>query len=123
MVWTNAVGVAFAATLLSAGEQGATFVFPEDGATNTLAWAQLAPDSARRACEATGYIRVPPSLVPTLNMARRERARLDALVADGRLEAERADQRRRRVFELFARKCCEKGLTREDAARLFSEHP
>ena len=35
MVVTNALGVAFTATLLSVGDSGATFVFPEDGATNT----------------------------------------------------------------------------------------
>ena len=123
MVWTNAVGVAFAATLLSVGEGGATFVFPEDGATNVLAWAQLSPDSARRACEETGFVRVPPALVPTLGQTKSELARLDALVADGRLDAERAARRRRRVFELFVQMCREKGLTREDAARLFSELP
>ena len=121
MVWTNAVGAVFTAALLSAGDRGAVFVFPEDGATNTIALSQLSPESARRVCEETGYIPLPPSLVPSLNMSRTELRRLDALVADGRLDAGRAAARRRRVFELFSRSCREKGLSGEAAARLLRE--
>ena len=118
MVVTNAVGAVFAATLLSVGDAGATFVFPEDGATNTLALSQLSKESARRVCEAAGYVPVPPALAATFDMAKRDLARIEALLADDRMDADAARTKRARVFETFRRVCREKGLGESDAERL-----
>ena len=110
MVVTNALGIAFTATLLSAGPNGATFVFPEDGATNTLAFSQLSPDSVRRVCEESGYVIIPPVLVAAANVAKRDLERIDALLADGRIDAETAALRRRRILAAFKRICAGKGI-------------
>ena len=122
MVWTNAVGVAFVATLVSASDKGALFEFPEDGATNVIAWQQLSPDSAHRVCEETGFVRIPPAPVPILGQAKLELTRLDALVADGRLDPEHAARRRQRVIDFFIRSCRERGLLDDEITPLVTSH-
>ena len=72
MVVTNALGVAFTATLLAASDAGVTFAFSEDGATNALAWAQLAPASRAAVCDALDFAPVPPALAATFAVARNE---------------------------------------------------
>ena len=119
MVWTNAVGVAFTATLLSVGNDGAKFVFPEDGATNTLSLAKLSTASARRACEVGGFVPVPPALASTVAQTRRELCRLAALEADGRIGAEAAQIRHARICAAFLRSCREKGMAEDDARALL----
>ena len=125
MVLTNAVGVAFLATLLSVDADGVTCVFPEDGATNTLAFAQLSPESVRAVCREKGYVRVPPTVSASVEMARRELARTAQLAADGRLDGTAAAQRRTRILTALLRRCDEKGVARDDAraiaARLAAE--
>jgi len=101
MVFTNAVGVAFTATLLSVGDGGAVFVFPEDGATNTLALSQLSEASARRVCGIAGYKPIPHAVAARRAQAERELKRIDALLADGRIDAETAEIRRRRIRSLL----------------------
>lgn len=103
MVVTNALGIAFTATLLSVGEEGATFVFPEDGATNTLAFAQLSEESARRVCDVAGFVRIPPSVASAWAFAQNSLRRIDALVAEGRLDAEAARARKERIFRAYER--------------------
>ncbi len=118
MVFTNAVGAVFTAALLSAGEGGVTVVFPEDGATNTLPYASLSPASARAACDAVGYVRVPPLAVPAYGMLKRDLERIDALLADGRISIELARTRRLRAYAAFERACRAKGVLEADIDRL-----
>jgi len=110
MIVTNMLGVAFAATLLSASDAGVTFVFPEDGATNTLAWAQLDLSSQDAVCEAAGFAPVPPELAATFRIAKKELLRLDAFEADNRIEPAEIAARRAAVRKTFKKKCGEKGL-------------
>ncbi len=118
MVVTNALGVAFTATLLSVGDSGAVFVFPEDGATNTIALSQLSKESAERVSAAAGYVPVPPALAATYSMARDSLARVAALAADGRLDAAAASERRSRILAAFERACREKGVSPGHTGRL-----
>lgn len=111
MVVTNALGVAFTATLLSVGDAGAVFVFPEDGATNTLAFSQLSEESARRVCEAAGFVRIPPSVASAFSFAQNSLRRIDALVADGRMDAGAARRRKSRIIRAFECTCREKGVS------------
>lgn len=99
MVLTNALGVAFSATLLSVSDAGAVLVFPEDGATNTLAFSQLSEETVKRVCEEAGYVRLPHAIAAAENKARRELAKIDALLAAGRIDDETAAIRRRRIRE------------------------
>ena len=121
MVWTNAVGVAFTATLLSVGSDGAKFVFPEDGATNTLPLAKLSAASARRACEIGGFVPVPPALVATFEQARRDWQRLADMEADGRIAVQQGNVRRARIRAAFLRSCREKGVSAVDARALLQK--
>ena len=121
MVWTNAVGVAFTATLLSVGNDGAKFVFPEDGATNTLPLVKLSAASARRACEVCGFVPVPPALVSTFAQARRDLQRLADLEADGRIAVQQGNARRARIRAAFLSICREKGVTAADARALLQK--
>lgn len=120
MIVTNMVGVAFTATLLAASDSGATFVFPEDGATNTLAWAQLSPVSRAAVCAAGDFEPVPPELVAAFNLAQRELRRLSALEADQRISVSEAGLRRSRLRDAFARKCAKAGLGENRIARLLN---
>ena len=118
MVVTNALGAAFAATLLSVGDAGATFVFPEDGATNTLALSQLSKESAAHVCKAAGYVPVPPAVAATYSLAKGNLVRIDALAADGRIDAAAARERKARVLRAFERTCREKGIPDEFVGEL-----
>lgn len=118
MVVTNALGVAFTAALLSASDAGVTFVFPEDGATNTLAWASLSGSSRASVSAATGFEPVPPQLAAAFAQAERDSRRIAALVADERLDAETAAERRRRLRRTFMKFCRKQGINDVRAARL-----
>ena len=119
MVVTNALGVAFTATLLAASDAGVTFAFPEDGATNALAWAQLAPASRAAVCDALDFTPVPPALASTFALAQGELRRIDALVADERLDAATAARRRASVCAAFARRARAAGQDDVQIARLL----
>ena len=118
MIVTNMVGVAFSATLLAASDSGATFFFPEDGATNTLAWSQLSSSSRAAVCAASDFEPVPPELVAAFGLAQKDLLRLSALEADGRITASEANPRRNRLREAFAKKCAKAGLDKTRIARL-----
>ena len=120
MVWTNAVGVAFTATLLSVGDGGATFVLDEDGATNTLPVKVLSAESYQRACEIGGFVPIPPVLAGAYRQCRRDLLRIDALESDDRLPAETAEENRTRLFAAFRRVCAEKGFSAEVADGLLA---
>lgn len=120
MVWTNAVGVAFTATLLSIGDGGATFVFDEDGVTNTLPARVLSAESYQRACEICGFVPIPPVLAGAYRQCRRDLLRIDALEADNRLTPETAEETRVRLFATFRRICAEKGFGGEVADALLA---
>ena len=111
MVVTNALGVAFAAALLSASDAGVTFVFPEDGATNALEWTKLAPASQEAIVEAMQFAPVPPALASTFRQAREDSLRLAALEADNRLVPTVAARRRDSLRKSFIRRCREHGLS------------
>jgi len=110
MVVTNALGVAFMAALLSASDAGVTFVFPEDGATNRLAWSQLSPASREAVCEQLQFAPVPPLVAADYRFANRELRKVEALEHDGRIEPAAANRRRRAILATFARFCREKGV-------------
>ena len=120
MVVTNALGVAFTATLLAASDAGVTFAFSEDGATNALAWAQLAPASRAAVCDALDFAPVPPALAATFAVARNELRRVDALVADERLDVAAAARRRAPVRADFARRARAAGLDEAAIRRLLA---
>jgi len=120
MVVTNALGVAFTATLLSVGDAGATFVFPEDGATNTIALSQLSKASAARVCDAVGYVAVPPALAATYSLAKNNLLRINTFAADGRMDMAAAQERKARVLRAFERICREKGFSPEEISKLKS---
>jgi len=123
MVFTNALGVAFTATLLSAGDAGATFVFPEDGATNTLAFAKLSEATVRSVCAETGFVIVPAAVRPAYDFARTNLTSIDAQLSDGKLSADAAQARRLRVREAFRRVCRENGVGEKEADRIFDRDP
>ena len=120
MVWTNAVGAAFSAALLSVSDGGATFVFPETGQTNLMAWTQLAPATARRIQLENDFIPVPPAVAATWGRAKGELQRADDLLADGRLSREDHARRRAAVCRAFGRVCAQKDISAEDVHRLQS---
>lgn len=121
MVWTNAIGVAFTATLLSVGDQGATFEFLDAPVTtNTITLAKLSPASARCACRMAGYVPVPPSMAATFAQARRDLMRIEALESDGRMDADTANRRRLGVRAAFTRVCRENGIAEADIPALLS---
>lgn len=119
MVVTNLVGVAFAATLLGASDEGVAFAFPEDGATNVLSWTQISPASRKAVCEAADFEPVPPELVATFNLTRRELQRLSALEADRRIDTAEADARRVRARAFLSRRCADAGLDGQQTERLL----
>lgn len=118
MVWTNVVGAVFTATLLSVSDRGATFVFPETGQTNLLAWTQLSPATARRIQREREFVLVPPALAATWVRARMELQRADDLLADGRMTSEDHARRHAAIFRAWRKVCTQKGLSEEDACRL-----
>lgn len=125
MVWTNVVGVAFTATLLSVGDEGATFEFTDtpvmdvsrgrslspEVSTNTIPLTKLSPSSAQRACDLFGYTLVPPAVAAMFAQARRDLTRIDALLADERIDALTAKRRRTAIHAAFQGVCHEKGIS------------
>lgn len=120
MVVTNALGIAFTATLLAASDAGVTFAFPEDGATNALAWAQLAPASRAAVCDALDFAPVPPTLAATFAYAQGDLRRVAALVADERMDAAEAARRRAAIRAAFARRARAAGLDEAATRRLLA---
>ena len=110
MIWTNAVGAVFTATLLSVGDGGATFRFAEDGAVETLPLAKLSPASAKMACDKAGYVPVPPALAAAFAQARRDLARIDGMLADGRISSEEAARRRAAIRDALYAAAREKSI-------------
>ena len=118
-VWTNHLGRAFSATLLAVNDEGATFVFAVDGATNTLPLAELAPASVRRACVQMDFAPIPPALAATFAQARRDLRRLRDLLADGRLTEEAVQTRRLGIRAAFIQRYRENGLPESDLPALL----
>jgi hypothetical protein len=116
--WTNRSGRVFSARLIAVGDGGATFVFPEDGATNTISLAKLSKGSAQRACDLFGFAPVPPRLAATFNRAALDLKRIKDLQEDAVLTAEKAAQRRASVIKVFSDICREKGMYPEIIDRL-----
>lgn len=120
MIWTNAVGAAFTAAVLSVSDGGATFVFPGTGQTNLLTWTQLSAATAARIQAAHAFVPVPPAAAATWTRARSELQRADDLLADGRLTREEHARRCAAVRRAFTRVCTTKGLSPEIIQRLLS---
>jgi hypothetical protein len=116
--WTNRSGRVFSARLIAVGDGGATFVFPEDGVTNTISLAKLSKGSAQRACDLFGFAPVPPRLAATFNRAALDLKRIKDLQEDAVLTAEKAAQRRASVVKAFSDICREKGMYPEMIDRL-----
>lgn len=120
MVVTNILGIAISATLLTATDTGVTFVFPEDGATNALAWTQLVPASRTAVCDALDFAPVPPTLVATFAYAQGDLRRIAALVTDERLDASEAARRRVAIRAAFARRARAVGCSEVEVRRLLA---
>ena len=116
--WTNRSGRVFSARLIAVGDGGATFVFPEDGATNTISLAKLSKGSAQRACDLFGFAPVPPRLAATFNRAVSDFRRIKDMQEDGLLTAEKAAERRAAVVKAFSDICRAKGIASEIIDRL-----
>lgn len=104
MVVTNALGIAFTAAVLSASDAGVTFVFPEDGATNTIAWTKLSPASQRTIAAETGYERLSPAQQRAQAKARTELERTAIMEREGQIDAETAARRRAAIQRLLDRR-------------------
>lgn len=118
MVWTNVVGAAFSAALLSVSDTGATFVFADSGKTNRMNWAELSPATVARIQSERDFAPVPPALAATWARAQAELRRADDLLADGNLAPELHARRRAAVLRAFGKVCRAKGLPEETARRL-----
>ena len=118
MVWTNVVGAAFSAALLSVSDTGATFVYADTGRTNRVNWAELSPATVARIQSEREFAPVPPALAATWVRAQAELQRADDLLADGNLSSEQHARRRAAVLRAFGKVCRAKGLSEETARRL-----
>ena len=118
-MWTNRAGRVFSARLVAVDDADATFVFPEDGATNTLPLAKLSKGSRRRACDLFDFAPVPPRLAATFNRAVSDLKRIRDLQEDGVLTAEKAIQRRDAVIRVFSDICRERGVEPVTIERLL----
>ena len=118
-MWTNRAGRVFSARLVAVDDAGATFVFPEDGATNTLPLAKLSKDSRRRACDLFDFAPVPPRLAATFNRAVSDFRRIKDMQEDGLLTAEKAAERRAAVIRVFSDICRERGVEPVTIERLL----
>ena len=116
--WTNRSGRVFSARLIAVSDNGAVFVFPEDGATNVLALSKLSKDFAQRACHLFDFVPVPPRLAATFNRAASDLKRIKDQQEDAVLTAEKAAQRRVSVIKAFSDICREKGIDSEMIDRL-----
>ena len=118
-MWTNRAGRVFSARLVAVDDADATFVFPEDGATNTLPFAKLSKGSRRRACDRFDFAPVPPRLAATFNRAVSDLKRIRDLQEDGVLTAEKAIRRRDAVIRVFSDICRERGVEPVTIERLL----
>jgi hypothetical protein len=116
--WTNRSGRVFSARLIAVSDNGAVFVFPEDGATNVLALSKLSKGSAQRVCDRFDFAPVPPRLAATFNRAVSDLKRIRDLQEDGVLTAEKAIQRRDAVIRVFSDICRERGVEPGTVERL-----
>ena len=114
MVWTNAMGVAFTASLLAVGDRGATFAFPEDGLTNLLPLSALSAESSAQACRLAGYIPIPPKFAALFAHARRELDKVGAKTADGRFSKDESRRRQAAVLAAFRKACLRRGATKSE---------
>ena len=116
--WTNRSGRVFSARLIAVSDNGAAFVFPEDGATNVLALSKLSKGSAQRVCDRFDFAPLPPRLAATFNRAVSDLKRIRDLQEDGVLTAEKAAERRAAVIKAFSDICRAKGIASEIIDRL-----
>lgn len=118
--WTNRSGRVFSARLIAVSDNGAVFVFPEDGATNVLALSKLSKGSAQSVCDRFDFAPLPPRLAATFNRAVSDFRRIKDMQEDGLLTAEKAAERRAAVIKAFSDICREKGTDSETVDRLVS---
>jgi hypothetical protein len=116
--WTNRSGRVFSARLIAVSDNGAVFVFPEDGATNVLALSKLSKGSAQRVCDRFDFAPLPPRLAATFNRAVSDFKRIKDMQEDGLLTAEKAAERRAAVIKAFSDICRAKGIASEIINRL-----
>ena len=116
--WTNRSGRVFSARLIAVSDNGAVFVFPEDGATNVLALSKLSKGSAQSVCDRFDFAPLPPRLAATFNRAVSDFRRIKDMQEDGLLTAEKAAERRAAVIKAFSDICREKGMYPEIIDRL-----
>jgi hypothetical protein len=118
--WTNRSGRVFSARLIAVSDNGAVFVFPEDGATNVLALSKLSKGSAQSVCDRFDFAPLPPRLAATFNRAVSDFRRIKDMQEDGLLTAEKAAERRAAVIKAFSDICRAKGIASEIIDRLVS---
>jgi hypothetical protein len=116
--WTNRSGRVFSARLIAVSDNGAVFVFPEDGATNVLALSKLSKGSAQSVCDRFDFAPLPPRLAATFNRAVSDFRRIKDMQEDGLLTAEKAAERRAAVIKAFSDICRAKGIASEIIDRL-----
>lgn len=116
--WTNRSGRVFSARLIAVSDNGAVFVFPEDGATNVLALSKLSKGSAQSVCDRFDFAPLPPRLAATFNRAVSDFRRIKDMQEDGLLTAEKAAERRAAVIKAFSDICRAKGIASEIINRL-----
>jgi hypothetical protein len=116
--WTNRSGRVFSARLIAVSDNGAAFVFTEDGATNVLALSKLSKGSAQRVCDRFDFAPLPPRLAATFNRAVSDLKRIRDLQEDGVLTAEKAMRRRDAVIKVFSDIGRERGIESGTVERL-----
>ena len=116
--WTNRSGRVFSARLIAVSDNGAVFVFPEDGATNVLALSKLSKGSAQSVCDRFDFAPLPPRLAATFNRAVSDFRRIKDMQEDGLLTAEKAAERRAAVIKAFSDICRATGIASEIIDRL-----
>jgi hypothetical protein len=117
--WTNRSGRVFSARLIAVSDNGAVFVFPEDGATNVLALSKLSKGSAQSVCDRFDFAPLPPRLAATFNRAVSDFRRIKDMQEDGLLTAEKAAERRAAVIRVFSDICRERGVEPVTIERLL----
>ena len=117
--WTNRSGRVFSARLIAVSDNGAVFVFPEDGVTNVLALSKLSKGSAQSVCDRFDFAPLPPRLAATFNRAVSDFRRIKDMQEDGLLTAEKAAERRAAVIRVFSNICRERRVEPVTIERLL----